>query len=111
MICAFADMTEFSEDQLFRMSEAFGAGMGVHGVCGAVSAMTLLAGMLTSAGIDALPTTNKAKSYLLSRELIEAFEKKNKTVVCALLKGEKLRSCDGCIEDAVRILEEHLDAR
>ena len=41
-------------------------------------------------------------------ELMEEFENKNQSYICSRLKGEKLRSCDGCIEDAVRILEEKL---
>lgn len=108
VLCAFSDKTDFSEDELFKMSEAFGFGMGTQGVCGAVSAMTFLAGMKSSAGIDRLPDSNKKQSYALSREMITAFLNKNKSVICEEIKGEKLRSCDGCIEDAVRILEEKL---
>ena len=108
VLCAFADMTDFSEDELFRISEAFGFGMGRRDVCGAVSAMTFLAGLKNSCGVDALPDTNKKESYALSKELIDAFETKNKSVICAEIKDNNLRSCDGCIEDAVRILEERL---
>ena len=109
VICAFADITVFSEDELFRISEGFGGGMGgTQGVCGAVSAMVFLAGLKKSRGIDSLPETNKAESYKFARELMETFEEKNQTIICARLKGEKLRSCDGCIEDAVKILEEKL---
>ena len=99
VVCAFADATDFTEDQLFRLSEAFGFGMGTQGVCGAVSAMAFLAG---------IPETNKKESYKLVAELIKAFEEKNQTTRCLKLKGENIRSCDGCIEDAVRILEEKL---
>ena len=105
VLCAFADKTEYSENQLFMLSEAFGGGMGIKGVCGAVSAMVLLAGIKNSKGIDALPETNKLKSYALASELIKAFEEKNKSYICEAIKGGNLRSCDGCIEDAVEILE------
>ena len=109
VVCAFADVTDFTEDELFRLSEAFGGGMGgTQGVCGAVSAMVFLAGLEKSFGIDKLPETNKVKSYEFARELMKTFEEKNKSIICARLKGEKLRSCDGCIEDAVKILEERL---
>ena len=109
VLCAYADKTEFTEDQLFRLSEAFGGGMGgTQGVCGAVSAMVFLAGLQESAGLDALPETNKKKSYSFAAELMAEFEKMNQTTTCARLKGEELRSCDGCIEDAVKILEEKL---
>ena len=105
--CAFADKTSFTEDELFRLSEAFGGGMGgTGGVCGAVSAMVLLSGEKTSLGKDALSDTNKKHSYCVAGELMRKFEDKNTTAICSALKGEGLRSCDGCIEDAVRILEE-----
>ena len=108
VVCAFADVTDFTEDQLFRLSEAFGFGMGTQGVCGAVSAMAFLAGLEKSFGVDQIPETNKKESYKFVSELIKAFEDKNQTTSCARLKGEGIRSCDGCIEDAVRILEEKL---
>lgn len=109
VLCTFADKTNLSEDELFRLSEAFGGGMGgTQGVCGAVSAMVFLAGLEKSSGIDSLPQTNKMESYTLGRELMEAFEGKNRSIICSRLKGEGLRSCDGCIEDAVEIIEENL---
>lgn len=108
VLCAFADKTDYTEDQLFRLSEGFGFGMGTQGTCGAVSAMVFLAGLAKSAGVDKIPETNKKESYALARQLIETFEAKNKSVICKEIKGNNLRSCDGCIEDAVEILEEML---
>ena len=109
VLCAFADKTEFTEQELFKLSEAFGGGMGgTQGVCGAVSAMVFLAGLKNSLGTDALPNTNKAESYRFAGELMEKFQDKNQTIICSRLKGEGIRSCDGCIEDAVKILEESL---
>ncbi len=108
VLCAFADVTDFTEDELFRLSEGFGFGMGVQGVCGAVSAMVFLAGLKNSKGVDALPETAKRDSYKLSKELIDTFEEMNNSVICKEIKEKPLRSCDGCIEDAVKILEEKL---
>lgn len=107
--CVFADKLGYSEDQIFRLTEAFGGGMGgTQGVCGAVSAMVLVAGATKSFGIDKLPQTNKKESYGFARELMEKFEQKVGTTLCHKIKCENLRSCDGCIEDAVNILEEYL---
>jgi len=109
VICACADMTEFSEDQLFRLSEAFGGGMGATGgVCGAVSAMVFLAGLKESGGTALLPNTNKAKSCALAKEMMKEFEDMNKTIICSAIKSEGHRSCAGCVEDAVKIIEEKL---
>lgn len=109
VLCAFSDKTDMTEDELFRLSEAFGGGMGgTQGICGAVSAMVFLAGLKLSAGVDSLPETNKLKSYAFAKELMDEFEAMNTTLMCSRLKGEQIRSCDGCIEDAVKILEERL---
>ena len=109
VVCAFCDKLNISEDELFRLSEAFGFGMGCANVCGAVSAMVFIAGYVKSFGIDKLPETNKKESYALSKQMIEEFKNKNKSILCSDIKGCNLRSCDGCIEDCVEIIEKHLN--
>lgn len=110
VLCAFCDVLNMSEDELFRISEAFGGGMGgTQGICGAVSSMVALAGLLTSKGIAALPATAKKQSYEAASALMAEFERKNKTLLCARIKGEGLRSCAGCVEDAVNIVEKFFD--
>ena len=52
-----------------------------------------------------------AKDYAaISKKIVEGFQKKNGATVCKDLKGVEtghpLRSCDGCIEDAAKILEQ-----
>ena len=107
--CVFADKLGYSEDEIFRLTEAFGGGMGgTQGVCGAVSGMVFVAGCVKSYGIDKLPETNKMESYAFGRELMCKFEEKIGSIICKEIKGKELRSCDGCIEDAVKILEEML---
>lgn len=108
--CVFADVLGYSEDEIFRLTEAFGGGMGgTHGVCGAVSAMVLVVGGIKSYGIDKLPETNKKASYDYARELMEKFQSKIGTIMCSEIKSKQLQTCDGCIEDAVKILEEFLE--
>ena len=107
--CVFADKLGYSEDEFFRLSEAFGGGMGgTQGVCGAVSGMVLVAGAIKSYGLDRLPETNKKASYEFARELMKKFENEIGSIICKEIKSRELRSCDGCIEDAVRILEDFL---
>lgn len=50
----------------------------------------------------------KGQTYKLSREIAKRFDEKNTTTVCGTLKGigsdkGPLRSCPGCIDDAVEI--------
>ena len=107
--CVFADELGYTQDEIFRLTEAFGGGMGgTQGVCGAVSAMVFVAGAIKSFGIDKLPETNKKQSYDFARSLMAEFETKIGSIICADIKSKALRSCDGCIEDAVKILEENL---
>ena len=107
--CVFADRLGYSEDEIFRLTEAFGGGMGgTGGVCGAVSAMAFVAGGIKSYGLNRLPETNKKASYDFARELMERFNSKVGTIMCSEIKSKCLRSCDGCIEDAVELLEEFI---
>ena len=110
--CAYCDLFNADEKEVFRMMEAYGLGMGdMKCTCGAVSGMVTLAGLKNSdANLDAPKT--KGSTYKITNELTKAFREKNGSVICADLKGvetgEPLRSCKGCIEDAARIIEEKL---
>lgn len=108
VVCAYCDLFDVDEKTAFKMSEAFGLGMGSMGTCGAVSAMAVLAGMKNSDGNIDKPASKK-ETYRLIKEMTNEFSNKNKSISCAELKGvtsgEVLRSCDGCIEDAAKIVE------
>lgn len=107
--CVFADKLGYSEDEIFRLTEAFGGGMGgTQGVCGAVSAMVFVVGGIKSFGLGKLPETNKKISYSTAGELMEKFQGKIGTLLCSEIKSRKLHSCDGCIAEAVKILEEFI---
>ena len=100
------------EETLFKAGEAFGLGMGgMEGTCGAVSGAVMLAGFKNSDGQLNDPKT-KAETYKLSREIVRRFEEKNGSLICRDLKGidtgTVLRTCPGCIEDAVEIVQEVL---
>lgn len=109
--CSFTDVTKFDENTLFRVIEGFGGGMGgLKGTCGALSGAVAVTGLLRSEGMT--QCKSKAQTYKLSKEILERFQEKNGATICEELKGihtkKVLRSCDGCIEDAVEILEEIL---
>ncbi len=109
--CAFAEDLGRDEKELFEVMEAFGFGMGTMGTCGAVSAMAAIVGMNVSDGNLEKPGTKKI-SYRASKELIRQFQEKNGSVICRELKGvdtkKVLRSCNGCIEDAVELAAAYL---
>ena len=101
--CAFKDRYGIDESTLLKISEGFGGGIaGTKGVCGAVTAMVLLAGLENADG-NTEKVTSKQDTYKIGSEFMDAFEEKNGSVICSKLKGldggEMLRSCNGCIED------------
>lgn len=112
--CAYCDMVNADEKEVFRMMEAFGLGMGdMKCTCGAVSAMVALVGLKNSdANLDAPKT--KGATYKQVKELTAKFREMNGSVICEELKGietgKMLRSCPGCIEDACNIVEAYLTA-
>lgn len=110
--CVFADKMGKNEKDVFEIMEAFGFGMGTMGTCGAVSAMAAVAGMSESDGNLESPKTKKA-SYKAMKAMTEEFIDKNKSIICREIKGVDsgvvLRSCDGCIQDAVEIVEKYLN--
>lgn len=109
--CAFADDLGKDEQEIFRLMEAFGFGMGVMTTCGAVSGMAAVIGMKESDGNLEKPATKKT-SYRVSKELIRRFQEKNGSIICREIKGvdtkKMLRSCNGCIEDAVELTAAYL---
>ena len=91
----------------FILTEGFGAGMGgMTETCGAISGAVAIMGFVMSDGMENPKT--KGQTYKLSREIAKRFGEKNTTTVCGTLKGigsdkGPLRSCPGCIDDAVEI--------
>ena len=57
--CAFAEELGVDERELFRVTEAFGFGMGTMGTCGAVSGMAAVAGLAQSDGDLAHPGSKR----------------------------------------------------
>ena len=112
VLCSYAEELGIDEETQCRISEGFGAGMGgMMQTCGAVTAMFMALGLANSSG-DLQACDTKPQTMKKVRELAAEFEKKNGSIVCRELKGidtgKVLRSCDGCIEDGIRILGEYL---
>ena len=110
--CSFCKEFGVDEEEMFRIAEGFGLGMGgMEATCGAVSGAVMLAGFKNSCADPKNPKT-KAATYQLTREITRQFAEKNHALVCKELKGVEtgvvLRSCPDCIRDAVAIAEKVL---
>lgn len=111
--CAFCDLVGVEEDLMFRMMEAYGLGMGnMQGTCGALSGAIAVLGMKNSTGCQQIGS--KKDSYAKAKVMMEKFAEMNQSVLCKEIKGMTggpvLRTCDGCIEDAARLIAEYLEA-
>lgn len=105
--CTLAPAVGLDPQVAFTLTEGFGAGMGgMTETCGAISGAVAIMGFVMSGGMENPKT--KGQTYKLSREIAKRFGEKNTTTVCGTLKGigsdkGPLRSCPGCIDDAVEI--------
>lgn len=105
--CTLAPAVGLDPQVAFTLTEGFGAGMGgMTETCGAISGAVAIMGFVMSDGMENPKT--KGQTYKLSREIAKRFGEKNTTTVCGTLKGigsdkGPLRSCPGCIDDAVEI--------
>lgn len=109
--CAFCDLVGVDEDMMFRMMEAYGLGMGnMEGTCGALSGALAVLGMKNSTGCENIGS--KKDTYAKAKVMMEKFAEMNTSVLCKDLKGvngkPKVRTCDGCIEDAACLVAECL---
>ena len=88
VVVAFRDLTGLDEKFSAKMASSFGGGMGrMREVCGAVSGMLMVAGLLY--GYDTADDgANKKAHYALVQELAGSFREKAGHIVCReLLKN------------------------
>ena len=121
---AFADLLPIDEDTLLRLESSFGGGMGrLREVCGAVSGMFAVAGLLYGYS-DPETGAVKAEHYKRIQELAKAFEDKYGSIVCRELLGTggrstptpsprteeyyKKRPCPELIGYAAQVLDEYI---
>ena len=121
VFCAFLDETNLSYEDAMRLSAGFGGGMGrMREVCGAVSAMFMIAGLKYGYS-DPLAQEEKKEHYELIQRLAQSFKEKNHSIICReLLDGVpvkegapeerteqyyKKRPCAELVGDAAEIVE------
>ncbi len=84
---AFSDSLPLDRDTLAKLASSFGGGLGrLREVCGCVSGMSLVAGLLYA---DPSPedSSKKAEHYARIQALAKEFEAQNGSIVCRELLG------------------------
>ncbi len=100
------------EDDMFRIAEGFGLGMGVMEMCGALSGMAMIIGLDNSqGGTEEIPEP-KGIHIRNSRRQSRKIQREKWFLHLPELKGVEtgkvLCSCPQCIADAVVLTEEYL---
>ncbi len=127
VFCAFADDLGIDFETALKLSSSFGGGMGrLREVCGAVSAMFMIAGLkygYTTPNNDEI----KGEHYARIQELAKRFKEKHGTIICRELLGldikqddpipskrteqyYKDRPCEGIIRDAAKIISKYISS-
>lgn len=125
VFAAFCDETGMELETALKISSSFGGGMGrLREVCGAVSGMFMVAGMLYGYS-NPLDKTAKAEHYKLIQSLAMKFKIENNSIICReLLKlvinsdgpvpedrtenYYKKRPCKELVKYAAEILDEYI---
>ena len=113
VLMTFADQIDADPKVLFALSQPMGGGTGgtMEGMCGALQAACMLAGLRYSDG--AMEQTVTAPQVMrLTRELIEAFRQQAGALICKDLKGietgQVLCACPDCIRIAATLVQEKI---
>ena len=122
---AFCDVTGLEKDFAAKLASSFGGGMGrMREVCGAVSGMLMVAGLLYGYGTPGDDAFKKAH-YALVQELAGKFREANGSIICReILKNPptdpnptprtaefyKTRPCARMVMTAAGILDDYIGA-
>ena len=89
VLCAFSDELNMDPECSMKIASSFGAGMGrMREVCGAVSAMFMVAGVKYGYS-DVKDKAAKDKHYKLIQDLAEKFRSQNGSIICRELLERK----------------------
>lgn len=91
VVMAFADELGVDRDILVKVSSSFGGGFGrLREVCGAVSAMGIIVGLLEGKDFSKEGIQAKGEQYAKIQKLAGEFKEINGSIVCRDLLGAKL---------------------
>ena len=126
VVMAFADELGVDRDILVKVSSSFGGGFGrLREVCGAVSAMGIIIGLIEGKDFSVEGIQAKAEQYAKIQQLANEFKAINRSIVCRDLLGAKLattnpqpdertpeyyktRPCAKLVGDMSEILEKYI---
>ena len=87
VVLAYNDIFSIDDDTAAALSSGFGGGMGrMREVCGSVSGMVMLAGLIAPAA-DPSIKVDRTRNYALVQEMAEDFRRLNGSIVCKELLG------------------------
>ena len=87
VVLAYNDVFGIDDDTAAALSSGFGGGMGrMREVCGSVSGMVMLAGLMAPAA-DPSIKVDRTRNYALVQEMAEEFRTTNGSIVCKELLG------------------------
>lgn len=87
VVLAYADVLGLDWEQAAKLSASFGGGLGrLRHVCGSVSGMSMVAGMLTATA-DPEDKEKKKENYEMVQKLAAEFERRNGSIICRELLG------------------------
>lgn len=87
VVLAYNDVFGIDDSTAAALSSGFGGGMGrMREVCGSVSGMVMLAGLMAPAS-DPTIKVDRTNNYALVQEMAEDFRKLNGSIVCKELLG------------------------
>ena len=106
VVKAMADTVDVDEATLHRLGGGFGSGMGtMEGTCGALVGAIMIASLRAKDG----------EAMKLSRQIFTRFKELCGATICRELKGvgtgKVLCSCEDCVRNAIRAVEEPLGER
>ena len=109
--CVFSDEINVPKEILFKATEGFGSGAGtMEGICGALSAAIMIAGLKNSSANLEQPDSKKS-TMQISKQLMNNFKERVGSITCREIKGNNpehkvLCSCPDCVRHGVKLTEE-----
>ncbi len=104
VVLAYQDVLNMDTDTLLKVSSSFGGGMGrLREVCGAVSGMFMVLGLLEGYTDNKNPEAKMAH-YAKVRDFADKFKAKNGSIICRELCDLHKKNCASLVGDCAEIV-------